>query len=428
MRFLQPAGCIAAVAACLLLAGCVGYGHALRNVDLALRQGRPADALATLEQLDGGSRNQVLYYINKGMLLRMNGDIAGSIAAFEAAKPLMTFQEATSISETAGQLALVESASSYQPRAFERLQLHVLQALNHLQAGHWDDARVEALQIDLLLRRLHDGEAPDGADAFARYLSGIIFEGMQEYDEALIAYRKALEAYDRNGTVAGVPDDLEQRLLLLTYRLGLGDEHAKYLERFGDAQGARAKALAETAGGELILVATSGLVARRYEVSSVQQDFTTGKFYRISLPALRRRAGSARRFVLMEGDREIGRSQAVENLSVAAARALEDELPGLIARAIARNVIKNRLANEAGEESAGMEFLINFASVMLENADVRSWSTLPDTIHLLRVPLPEGTHRLAVEIEGGGATGSRELGTVNIDAFRPTVVGLHWIQ
>src|SRR5690606_12242036 len=182
MRLLRTAGCIAAS---VLLGGCAVYGHALQEVETALQREGPAGALTRLEQLDGGARNQVLYYLNKGMLLRMNGDIAGSIAAFEAAKPLMVFQEATSISETAGQFALAEGTSSYQPRPFERLQLHVMQALNHLERGDWDAARVEVLQIDLLLRRLHGGEAANGVDAFARYLSGMVFEGLQEHDDAL---------------------------------------------------------------------------------------------------------------------------------------------------------------------------------------------------------------------------------------------------
>ncbi|HEX6928870.1 MAG TPA: hypothetical protein VF267_06450 [Gammaproteobacteria bacterium] len=431
MRNLIRAASRAAVLMALLLpAGCAMYGHALLDVDLAVRQGRPADALAKLEAMQGGFRNEALYFINKGMLLRMNGDLEGSIAAFEAAKPLVSFQEATSVSETVGQIALAEGTTSYQPRAFERLQLHVLQALNQLELGRWNEARVEALQINLLLDRVYGGSAPHGGDAFARYLSGIIFEGLREYDNALIAYRKALEAYDRNSTLRRLPVDLEQRLLLLTKRLGLNNEYRDFVERFGEPRARQTealnKALRETGSGELIVVAMTGMVPRRHEVSAMQQDITSGKFYRISLPALNARPGSGAGVAIVEDARELGRSEPVEDLSVVARRTLDEEIPGLVARSIARNVIKNRVANEAGEESTGLEFLVNFASAVLENADVRSWSTLPEQLHLLRVRLDAGTHQLRAEIigAGGGSIAGHELGTVAISRERPVVVSV----
>jgi hypothetical protein len=177
-KHLGSASRLAVLAVCTVLAGCATYGHALRDIDLAVQQGRPGDALARLESLGRGGGNEALYLVNKGMLLRLQGDIAESVAVFEAAKPLVTFQEATSVSETAGKLVVAEGTTSYQPRPFERLQLHILQALNHLELDNWDGARVEALQIDLLLQRAYGGSAPQGGDAFARYLSGIIFEGL----------------------------------------------------------------------------------------------------------------------------------------------------------------------------------------------------------------------------------------------------------
>lgn len=416
----------AILAALLFMNGCAVYGHAMRDIDLAVQQGRPADALAKLEALDTGVSNAALYYINKGVLLRLNGDIAGSIAAFEAAKPLIGFQEATSISETAGRLALAEGMASYQPRPFERLQLHVLQAINQLEMNNWDAARVEAAQINLLLDRVYNGSAPQGGDAFARYLSGIIYEGLGEDDNALVAYRKAMQAYDHNGSIRLLPADLERRLLLLTERFGLNNEYEKFAARFGEKRVAQARALARqfssTDVGELVVVGMTGLVPRRYEVTSMHQDFTSGKLYRISLPALRQRPGSSRRILLVEDNNEIAHSEPVEDLSVAAQRALDEEIPGLIARSIARNVVKNRVANEAGENSQGLEFFLNIASAVLENADVRSWSTLPERLHLLRVTLPSGMHELSATFEG---TATRQpLGTINVSPSRPTVVSV----
>lgn len=427
--FLPAAVRAAALAALMLTSGCAVYGHGLRNVDIAFAQGRPGEALARLDALERSLRNEALYHINRGLLLRASGDIRGSIAAFEAAKPLLVYQEATSISETAGRLMLAEATTSYQPRPFERLQLHVLQALNHLQLGDREAARVEAVQIDLYLERRFDGIAPQGGDAFARYLSGIIYESLGETGNALIAYRKALDAYDRNGAVR-VPDDLERRMLVYTQRLGLDDEYATLAERFGERRVAEAHeldvALRDDSLGEVIVVGSTGLVPRRYEVTSLHQDLASARFYRISLPALDVRPSRASAVVLREDGEVLARSQPVEDLAALARRALEDELPGLIARAITRNVVKNRVANEAGEEHQALEFLVNFASAVLENADVRSWSTLPERMHLLRAMLPAGEHDLAVVLESGQWTSKTEtIRNVHVAPARPLVLGVN---
>lgn len=429
---LGEAGRWCVLVACTLLVGCATYGHALRDIDLAVQQGRPGDALSRLESLNGGAGNEALYLINKGMLLRLQGDIAGSVAAFEAAKPLVSYLEAASISETAGRLVVAEGTSSYQPRPFERLQLHVMQALNQLELGNWDGARVEALQMDLLLQRVYNGEAPQGGDAFARYLSGIIFEGLNERDQALVSYRKAMHAYQASGHVVHLPEDLELRLLMLTEELGLREEYEQYAKRFGAKRVEHAKELAAHDGKELVVIAATGLVPRRYETSALHQDFTSGKFYRISLPALHRRSGSGARAVVLNGTERLGQSQPVESLAVAAERALESEMPGLVARSIARNIAKNRIANEAGRESAGLEILVNFASAVLENADVRSWSTLPESFHLVRVPLSYGSHEaLVAEVQdrGGRMLVRRELEELKISSTtRPRVVAIHWVS
>ena len=42
----------------------------------------------------------------------------------------------------------------------------------------------------------------------------------------------------------------------------------------------------------------------------------------------------------------------------------------------------------------------NLYNIATEKADTRSWSTLPDSIDILRVNLSEGTHTLNVHING----------------------------
>lgn len=415
------------LAAMLLQAGCAIYGHQLRSVDNALQAGNSQAALAQLEALGRSQRNEVLYLVNKGTLLHMQGDIRGSIAALEAAKPLMEFQEATSVSETIEQFSVVEGSSSYQPRAFERLNLHVLQALNFLEIDDLDAARVEALQITVLMNRLYDGAAPHGGDAFPRYLSGVIFELNREPDAALVAYRKALEAYAGSASAIGIPNDLRRRMLLLTRELGLDAEFEQLRERFPDTLLPERR---PRPGDELIVVVSTGLVPRKIEISQVHQDITTGKIYRLSLPDLVSRNSRISQVVARLPDGGEIAADQVADLEGPARATLDAELPGLIARAVARNLVKNRVANEAGEESQGLELFVNFVSAVVENADLRSWSTLPAKRYLMRVPLEPGTQSVALEMQDSAG---RVLHTETFDEMpgdrnAPLVRSIHVVR
>ena len=43
-------------------------------------------------------------------------------------------------------------------------------------------------------------------------------------------------------------------------------------------------------------------------------------------------------------------------------------------------------------------FIANIFAAGTEVADTRSWTMLPDRIHIARLRLPEGTHRISVEV------------------------------
>ena len=46
------------------------------------------------------------------------------------------------------------------------------------------------------------------------------------------------------------------------------------------------------------------------------------------------------------------------------------------------------------EKNEALGLLTNLAGVLTEQADTRSWQTLPNQIFMVRMPLPEGKHTL----------------------------------
>ena len=279
-----------AAAALLMLGGCsLAYMDVMQQVDKDLASQQPQAALKALDKLSGG-KDQTLYLLNKAMVLRMTGDYAASAQVFEQAKPLMQYLEAASVTENAAAFTFTENLRAYEAPLYERLLVHVYQGLNYLQLGQPDSARVEAAQMDDLLKRLYPGAdaAPNGGDAFPRYFSGLIYEDMGEYSDAMIAYRQAYKSYKAQGASdESIPEDLKASLCRFSEFLGLSDELADYKKRFGIEHWAPVDKQAEQ--GQLVFVFSDGMAPVKVAQSSLLPDPFNGHYYSVSLPVLRRR-------------------------------------------------------------------------------------------------------------------------------------------
>ncbi|MCK7580705.1 MAG: hypothetical protein MZV65_37085 [Chromatiales bacterium] len=241
----RPQGAPRWIAAVLALAasGCTTYSSSFTSIEPQLAAQQYDSALQALEKQGYAQRDEVLYLLNQGMLRRMNGDYAGSNVSLEMAKGRMDALAATSVSETTLTFVINDATESYVGEEHEQVLLHLYKALNYLQLRQLSEARVEALQVDIRLREISGkfSGAQYTEDALARYLTGMIYEELEEWSDALIAYRKAYEAYQRSAatTAVPVPRVLQYDLLRLTQRQGLVAEPRQIQE------GIRHHALAE---------------------------------------------------------------------------------------------------------------------------------------------------------------------------------------
>ncbi|HEY5762090.1 MAG TPA: hypothetical protein VIS73_02680, partial [Rhodocyclaceae bacterium] len=179
----------AALLAASLLSACSTFSDRIARVEQRLVAGDFDAAAAALERIDFAERDQALLLLNRGMLARYRGDLVASNADLEAAKQRMQALAALSIREGVLASTVTEQAGSYAGQPFERLLVPVFKAFNYLDLGDPDAARVEALQIDLLLRELGEGrdEATVAGAAFARYVAGLVYELGGERSDAFIA-------------------------------------------------------------------------------------------------------------------------------------------------------------------------------------------------------------------------------------------------
>ncbi len=414
---------LSALLLAFLMSGCAALRTDFADVERELARGNPERALAQLEPLAGSRLNQPLYQMNRGMILRLSGDLPGSIAAFEEAKALVGELQAVSVSETLASWTLTETATSYVPPTHEHLMLHVFQALNHLQLGDLDSARVEALQIDLGLRRIDPlrNEAPHGGDAFARYISGVIFEANEDWSDAMIAYRKAYQAYQRHN--APVPGDLQRSLVRLADHLELDDERDELARAFGITAWTPVSELRRRA--TVLLVVQDGLAPRLRDESLLVQDPGSGQLIRVALPSLHRRPSSMSGAVLSANGQQAP-VETAERLSDISDQWLQRQMPLLIARAASRNVARYQATRQVREESPLLAVLVNVVGAVMDNADTRSWRTLPDRIQVARLHLPPGEHTLVTELRG--PRGVRDEETIRLRAGQLVVLNRHWIE
>ena len=397
--------------ACVSITGDRGEieGHLLNH--------QPEQALATLESYEPSDRNKSLYLLDKAMLLRMQNRFEDSNQAFEKAKALTQELDAISLREQAAAVSINDSLRSYLPRIFEQVLVHCFEAINYLQLQQYNEARVEILQLNELLKQEDDVQIP-----FARYLSGLVFEFNQELDNALISYRKAYQAYGSHNR--SIPLMLKEDLLRLTDYLGLSEEHKTFLDEFEleawpNQQEVRQQARA-------IALVFSGLMPRKHSFDISVQSANDGQLHRISTPFYEQRAVKVYRAEL-SAESSSTHSELIAELDQHARATLEREMPAIIARSIARVSIKSNVVDETRNDTPLLSLALNIAAFLTEQADTRAWNTLPQQILIMRLNLPAGNHDLKLQLSGPTLPGTMQAWQqVNINKGESRLFSYHW--
>jgi uncharacterized protein len=392
----------------------------MQQVDRDLAAQQPQAALKALDKISGG-KDQALYLLNKAMVLRMMGDYSGSVQVFEQAKPLMQYLEATSVTENAAAFTFTENLRAYQPPLYERLLAHVYQGLNYLQLGEADSARVEAAQIDDLLRRLYPNAdaAPNGGDAFPRYFSGLVYEDMGQYSDAMIAYRQAYKSYKAQGASdASIPPDLQLSLCRFAEYLGLSDELNDYKKRFN--LDSWPPVSSQDDEGQVVFIYGDGLGPVKFAQTALLPDPINGRYYSVTLPELRTRTNET--YAEISAGGASANTTRVASIADDAEEQYKADRPKLLAAEFSRNVTRNVAANEADRKAQGLGTVVSLLASVADTADIRIWSTLPDNIQLARLRLAPGTYDLTVHARGG----TRVLKDVTIRAGEMTFASLQW--
>ena len=404
----------------LFLSSCAPPVRHYTRINNYLYQGQYSEADSVLEKSKGvyGIRNSVLYYLDRAMVLHLAGRYAESNAFLERAESRMEDLYTKSVTSEAGAMLTNDNLLPYEGEDFEKVMVNVIGALNYVYLHQWDDALVEARKVDHKLNTLNDKYEKKNVykeDAFARYLSGLLYEVKYEYNDAFIAYRKAYETYGvyEQDYGTGVPPPLPGDLLRLTDSLHLDEEYNYYSNIFSDTSWVTQDQM--TRDGEIIFISLDGHapVKTDYFIDAPVPDSKGGIYHlRIALP----------KFVIQPDELEYVEvklfdsagsvaSQEMflaEDIAAIAVKDLEDRIGRITAKAIARAAAKYLASLEVRKQVKDdpfADFLVklgtNIYTIASEQADKRSWQTLPAQIRMARLAVPPGSYTLVAEYYGG---------------------------
>lgn len=412
----------------LLLGGCAAssvltpYPAQAQGWQRSLELQQPDTALAALEK-KRRSADRLLYLQERGRVSQLaeqvdtsKTDFDDAIGAYRQLEERATLSASASLA-TGASLLTNDNARPYTGSLYERVFVHQYQALNFLAAGDASGALVEVrranlIQNEALARKENtvdkareeadakgfDANRYDGyfsgmdlaagrvktgfQNAATFYLSGLIYEATGNTNDAYIDYRKALEL---------VPDNpyVQRDVVRTGLRTGIEDAQ-KLARKIGNAQ------IAPKAGeGELVVYLEEGYVPAKSPLSI--PIWTSRTFNNVSFPVYAGNIPGPAAMTLDIDGRTHDTALLVDTRALAV-RTLKDEIPGMLARAFTRLLTKQEMQRQMQQQdSSGLLGLVGtIYSLVTDQADLRSWLTLPGSGQVLRLPLPAGSHHVAV--------------------------------
>ncbi|MFJ3482513.1 COG3014 family protein [Pseudomonas sp. NPDC090202] len=413
-----------ALIASVQLTGCAAfrnYDSELQQTNQQLGSGNVDGALTLLEKNNTGEDKDLLYYFEKGELLRSKGDLNGSQVAWgRADQTVMAWEDSVKLDAGKylaqfGSFLVNDKVRRYEGYDYEKVMLTTQMALNRLAQNDFDGARTEIKKTherEAVIAELRDKEYLKSEDeaktqgvttqykdlkgypvesldapevvglknsyqsAFSHYLAGFVYEALGEKDLAAPGYRQAAEL--RPNTPL-----LDQALLNL------------------DAAGS--KNASKDGNSEVLLVVQSGFAPARDSVRiplplPINNNLVITP---LSFPVIK--ADNSTPFFNQVGlDGQPLNLTLLNSTTAMSRRALRDDMPGIIVRTTVRAISRGVAQKKLNDTNPLAGLAVGIASAIVEGADTRTWRTLPDNTLVARVRLKPGEHQVVLPSSLGG--------------------------
>lgn len=431
-KSIRVAACVLAV---FLLGGCATYHKRTQQLNNYFVNGNyeAADKLLDKSTKEAEGNNRVIYFFNRGVAAYMRGNYAISNQYFRDAD---YYIEDYTKRFGMQALALVSNpmVKPYKPEDFECVMIHFYMALNHLFLNDYEGALVECRRVNLKLQAINDKYKENknkySLDAFALNLMGLIYEASGDHNNAFIAYRNALDAYDKVYTPLfnlPVPSELKQSLMRSAYLVGFRDDLQFYETKFN------AQFVPEEAdNGNVVFFWMNGFgpVKAEWSInffnngykdgfinlsdsdlgvsfpvyignksSNEQAAFKNISFLRVAFPKYVSRPPSFSGANITV-DQQRCDLELAQPIDLIARQCLNDRMLREIGSGITRLATKKALEAIANKQNENIGTIVSIINAATEKADTRNWQTLPFSISYGRLSLPAGAHNLKLNASG----------------------------
>jgi len=425
------------------LTGCGVPRHLTATVDEMSARGEFSQALSYVEEHeeDYQKRNRLLFHLDEGMLAFSIGDYEKAIQAFTAAEQLMEELYTISVTGEATTFLISDNTAPYRGEDFESVMVNLFLALSYANLSKIEDALVEARKIDSKLAAInlqYDEEHQNAyrEDPFARMLIGIFYEMGQtstDLNDAYISYQLAINGYESEYQRFGlsVPGILAENALSTAEFMG-EKQQDQLRERFPLQEFpslVERKDRAEVYGLHL-----NGRAPVK-EPATIVFPMPDGFLLKLAFPTYKKVdkgiVGGRLYAKPPEEDRAFqGTFTVAEPIGKIAKENLEDRKARIVVKTIARVTAKYlavKAAQTAAREAGGRDYgalagfltgitgnILAFAS---EEADLRSWRTLPAEILISKLSLDPGTYQFWAECvdTSGRVIRKVELGQLSLE-------------
>lgn len=401
-----------------LIISCSGSLHLQRTLEEKISQGEYLQAIETVKKNKSvyGNKSSVLYKLDLALLFHYAGISDSSNKYFFSAENEIDDLYTQSISEQALSFLLNDNVLPYEGEDFEKVLVNIFLALNFIEKDLSDEALVEARKVDLKLReysRQYEGKNKYQEDAFIRYIAGALYESGGEVNDAFISYRKSFESYKtylkEYGTHA--PNFLLDDIVRTATLMGFNEE-ADYYRTLGG------KSYTQNSYGSILAIVYSGKGPVKTEIRptvSIPDSAGIIHTFQVALPKFVSRHKQNRAYNIQAvslTDTVSTTTHLAEDITTIAEKTLDDRLAYTYLKSGGRALLKflasekmkkelNKDSNNKGKNLLG-SIAIDLVMGATEQADTRTWQTLPAEIQLGRVNLPAGKYNLSIESSDGG--------------------------
>ncbi len=384
------------------------------------------------------SSDLILYNMERGRLAQLLGNVDASMLDFTASMAKIKENDekalisASDIGANVAATAVNDNAIPYDAAGYERVMLHHYQAINYLSKKDLEGAGVEirranAEQEEALKR--HEKELEESQNkakesqadnqsgttelesnyaqldelagkvknsfqnAYTFYLSAFLYEMLQQPNDAYIDYKRALEIYPDNSF-------LQKDTIRLAATLKMSEELAALKVRFN----LDASAIPAT-DGDLLVLFEDGFAPQKQEVKFTIPVPAVG-LVSAAFPIYNEKWAPTEPLPIDQDGKPLALTEPLCDFRALSVKALKENAPAIITRQVVRVVAKSLAAkaikDNAGDGVAGLltKITVNAYNFFSENADLRSWITLPANAQILRTTLPAGSHKLTLKQNG----------------------------